>query len=495
MTDADSTPYGQGSEPVSSVWPDSPPPYEMTVIDGEKKPVPAADLEPEPKMNKRQILKNVFVVSLGFTFLFTAFSAMSNLQTSLNKEEGVGAWSLSTVYVALIVSCMFLPDFIISRLGCKWTIPLSMVGYVLYMGANFYAVKGTLIPAAIILGLGAAPLWSAKCTYLTQIGVWYAKLTNQDKDSVINSFFGFFFLFFQSSQIWGNLISSTIFAKGEDNSTKSSDFCGANFCPEDAKSNTSSNFEQPQDRVYIVCGIYLGCAIVAAIIVSLFLDKILLDKETTEDERRLSPRLLISTFKHLFSSPTQMLLIPLTIYSGVEQAFIGGDYTKSYISCSLGIWNVGYVMICYGVVDAICSILFGRLVKYVGHVPFFALAFVLHGGLQIAFLLWSPHRDDRVLFFVLAGLWGMGDAVIQTQLNALYGSLFSAKPEPAFANYRLWESLGFAVTYAYNDELCTETKLYICLGVLATGMLGYTAVEVMSWKDKRGKMDMAEGNK
>lgn len=30
-------------------------------------------------------------------------------------------------------------------------------------------------------------------------------------------------------------------------------------------------------------------------------------------------------------------------------------------------------MICYGVVDAICSFAFGRLVQFVGHAPFFLL--------------------------------------------------------------------------------------------------------------------------
>ena len=48
-------------------------------------------------------------------------------------------------------------------------------------------------------------------------------------------------------------------------------------------------------------------------------------------------------------------------------------FFQSFISCSIGIWNVGFVMICYGVVDAICSFTFGQLVKYVGHIPFFIL--------------------------------------------------------------------------------------------------------------------------
>ncbi|KAK7500310.1 hypothetical protein BaRGS_00008533 [Batillaria attramentaria] len=449
----------------------------------------------EIPMTKRQILKNVLVLSFGFMFLFTAYQSMANLQTSLNKEDGVGAWSLSAIYAALIVSCMFLPKFIIARLGCKWTVPLCMIGYAAYMGANFYAVIWLMTIAGVILGFGAAPMWSAKCTYLTQLGVWYAKMTKQSEDAIINRFFGFFFMMFQTSQIWGNLISSSVFSSKPDNysdiinrSAEELDICGADFCPDFAINNPS--FDQPQEKVYIVCGIYLGCAIMAMIIVSVFLDPITLDQETSAEDRRLSPKLLIATFKHLISSPAQILLIPLTAYSGVEQAFVGGDYTKSYISCTLGIWNIGYVMICYGVVDAICSFAFGRLVQYVGHIPFFILATLVHGGLQIALLLWAPDQDQVVIFYVIAALWGMGDAVIQTQINALYGSLFTENTEAAFANYRLWESVGFVMTYAYNDQLCTHTKLYVCLAFLGTGMLGYAIVEIMERQKKSHAADI-----
>lgn len=46
---------------------------------------------------------------------------------------------------------------------------------------------------------------------------------------------------------------------------------------------------------------------------------------------------------------------------------------QSFVACALGIENIGYVMICYGVTDAVCSLSFGRLVQFVGHIPFFAL--------------------------------------------------------------------------------------------------------------------------
>lgn len=152
------------------------------------------------KMTKFQILKNLVVVSVGFMFLFTSFQSLTNLQSSLNKEDGLGTGGLSIVYGALIISCMFVPSFTIAHLGCKWTVALSMVCYIVYMAANFYAVWGLMAPASVIVGLGAAPLWSAKCTYLTQTGVWYSQITGTTEDAIINRFFGFFFMSFQTSE-------------------------------------------------------------------------------------------------------------------------------------------------------------------------------------------------------------------------------------------------------------------------------------------------------
>ena len=46
---------------------------------------------------------------------------------------------------------------------------------------------------------------------------------------------------------------------------------------------------------------------------------------------------------------------------------------QSYTTCALGIQFVGYVMICFGAVDALCSVLFGRLARHTGRTALFAL--------------------------------------------------------------------------------------------------------------------------
>lgn len=81
---------------------------------------------------------------------------------------------------------------------------------------------------------------------------------------------------------------------------------------------------------------------------------------------QLTPIQLLSATAYQLKKPYQQLLIPITVWIGMEQAFIGADFTQAYVSCALGIPSVGYVMICFGCVNAICSLLFGSIMKYIG---------------------------------------------------------------------------------------------------------------------------------
>jgi len=63
--------------------------------------------------------------------------------------------------------------------------------------------------------------------------------------------------------------------------------------------------------------------------------------------------------------------------------------------------------------------------------------------------------------------------------SALYGYLFTNNPEAAFANYRLWESLGFIMAFGYSSFRCTDLKLYVCIAFLTVGMLLYGVTELL----------------
>ena len=70
-------------------------------------------------------------------------------------------------------------------------------------------------------------------------------------------------------------------------------------------------------------------------------------------------------------------------------------------------------------------------------------------------------------------------------IPALYGSIFSKTSEAAFSNYRMWESLGFIIAFAYSGFICTNIKIYVLTSVLILGMIGYYIVEWLHRLDNR----------
>ncbi|KAI9554119.1 hypothetical protein GHT06_019391 [Daphnia sinensis] len=450
----------------------------------------------EIKQEKMRIWKNVAVISLSFMCLFTAFNSVGNLQSSINADAGLGTTASATIYVALIVSCMFVPTWLIKTIKCKWTMVFCELCYSVYIIAQFWPSFATLIPAAIILGIGAAPMWSAKCTYLTQVGNRYAALIgDKSAEPSITRFFGFFFMVFQTSQIWGNLISSLVLSMDKANETivgeQLLEYCGANFCNSRNLTNitgdgsVASPLERPdEDKIQMLTGILLGFALLASLIMALLVDPL---SRFGEEARQGSStgktgvELLLATFQHM-KNPYQLLIIPLTLWSGFEQAFLTADFTAAYISCSWGVQHVGFVLICYGAADAIGSITCGSIVKRVGRVPIFIFGALLNAGLIIALFLWQPDPSNPVIFFVIAAFWGLADSIWQTQINSFYGVIFAGSEEAAFSNYRLWESLGFAIAFAYSYALCANAKLWVLVGILIAGMTGYLIIEIIESK-------------
>ncbi|KAH8303132.1 UNC93-like protein [Drosophila kikkawai] len=446
---------------------------------------------------KWRILKNISIISIAFMVQFTAFQGTANLQSSINSKDGLGTVSLSAIYAALVVSCIFLPTLIIRKLTVKWTLVCSMLCYAPYIAFQLFPRFYTLVPAGILVGMGAAPMWASKATYLTQVGQVYAKITEQAVDAIIVRFFGFFFLAWQSAELWGNLISSLVLSSGahgggssSSNSTISEEdlqFCGANFCT--TGSGGHGNLERPpEDEIFEISMIYLSCIVAAVCIIAFFLDPLKRYGEKRKGSNSAAElsglQLLSATFRQM-KKPNLQLLIPITVFIGMEQAFIGADFTQAYVACALGVNKIGFVMICFGVVNALCSILFGSVMKYIGRTPIIVLGAVVHFTLITVELFWRPNPDNPIIFYAMSGLWGVGDAVWQTQINGLYGLLFRRNKEAAFSNYRLWESAGFVIAYAYATTLCTQMKLYILLAVLTLGCIGYVIVEILYRKKQR----------
>ncbi|MFH4983877.1 hypothetical protein AB6A40_010586, partial [Gnathostoma spinigerum] len=186
--------------------------------------------------------------------------------------------------------------------------------------------------------------------------------------------------------------------------------------------------------------------------------------------------ILKATLENL-KSPITLLLIPLTIFNGFEQAFIVGLFTKAYIGCSLGISWIGFVMTAFGVADAICSLVFGPLLKLFGRMPLFVFGAVIDILMIMTLMIWQVNPGDTELFYVIAGVWGMADGVWNTQINGFWVALSHGKLDAAFANYRFWESLGLCIGLLLIRTTTVNGFLVICFTMLLIGIAGYIGIE------------------
>lgn len=74
--------------------------------------------------------------------------------------------------------------------------------------------------------------------------------------------------------------------------------------------------------------IFIGCGILAVLLIAVLLEEINLKEQKNEGEANLSTwKTLLSTLYQL-KDIRQCLLIPLTMFSGFQQGFLSSDYTK-----------------------------------------------------------------------------------------------------------------------------------------------------------------------
>ena len=159
------------------------------------------------RKNKIGIYKNLAVVTIAFLLLFAAYSSLENLQISLNVAESLGTTGLTVVYLSKLVSSLFLPPLLFSKLGLKWTIVISAFGYIAYIAASFRATWATIIPTSVLLGVGASNLWTGQMAFVSELSEQYANKNNKEFRDVLSRFFSIFYTVFHTGWYIVYLIS------------------------------------------------------------------------------------------------------------------------------------------------------------------------------------------------------------------------------------------------------------------------------------------------
>ncbi|KAL4235138.1 Protein unc-93 A [Mactra antiquata] len=156
---------------------------------------PADTNERNLTLTKHDTIRNLIVICVSFVFLFSAFCSFASLQSSLNKEEGLGTTGQAVLYAAMVLSSLLLTSVTMSKISQKWIMVVSMFTYLIFVATGFYPSWYTIMPASVLIGIGAAHLWSAVQTYITDLAKHYAFLTGTEFQDRLNLFLGILYAF------------------------------------------------------------------------------------------------------------------------------------------------------------------------------------------------------------------------------------------------------------------------------------------------------------
>ena len=121
-------------------------------------------------------LVSAYVLSISFLLVFTGFSGVSNLLTSVVEVPSLGTISLSIVYLFLTVFSIAGP-YVVGQLAPHRSVQCSIGPYVIYLICCVIAIDrpddeavawAVLCFGSAVVGIAAAFLWVGQGVYLAR---------------------------------------------------------------------------------------------------------------------------------------------------------------------------------------------------------------------------------------------------------------------------------------------------------------------------------------
>lgn len=419
-------------------------------------------------------LYNIIILGLGFLLLFTAFQTASMAEQSVLSSEkknsngtftGDGYTSLSIIYIVFSAANWIAPP-IVAVLGPKFTMFVGSILYFVFILSFLKPMVWALYLGSVLVGIGAAILWTAQGNFLT---------INSDSDTVSRNS-GIFWALLQCSLLFGNIYSYFVL-KG------STDITDA-------------------ERTKLFIGLS-GAALLGVLCFLLLRKPVSTDTENlvnlspSDQSERESPLQTIKRAFHLLRTKEIMLLSLAIAYTGIELTFFSGVYgtcisnTPQFGDDAKGLIGISGMFIGVGeILGGAAFGLMGKRTNKYGRDPIVLLGYLAH--MAAFFLIFmnipngSPQNSNDSATYMTPNqyvavfssfLLGFGDSSFNTQLYSILGFMFPEDSSPAFALFKFVQSIAAAAAFYYSEALVLRYQLLILTVLGATGTLAFCVVE------------------
>uniref|UniRef100_A0A0E0JBB5 Major facilitator superfamily (MFS) profile domain-containing protein n=1 Tax=Oryza nivara TaxID=4536 RepID=A0A0E0JBB5_ORYNI len=315
--------------------------------------------------------RDLHLLSSAFLFVFLAYHAAQNLQSTVNTDENLGSVSLGLLYTSFTAFSV-VGSPVVRRMGSRRALVLGTSGYLLFIAANLVPSWYTMVPASLYLGFTASIIWVGQGTYLTSAALSHARDNNLPEGQTLGNFNGEFWGMFASTQVIGNLISLALLRDGKDGGSVTG-----------------------KSLLFVV---FLGCMIVGIILMCLLSKR---DEKGNNAPTHSSFGAMMKYIVAPLKDRRMILIIPLIAYSGLQQAFVWAVFTKNIVTPVLGISGVGGAMAIYGAADVVLSALLGLLFEDVKEAAFAQWRVWQSGAIAVIFFL-SPNITLQAMLILMA---------------------------------------------------------------------------------------------
>lgn len=429
-------------------------------------------------------LLNIIILGFGFMFMFTAFQTCGNIEQTVLENfhsaefNGTGYTSLAIIYSVFSASNLIAPS-VVAVIGPQLSMFFSGLLYSGYIAMFIYPYTWTFYTASVLVGIGAAVLWTAQGNVLAI----------NSSDSTIGRNSGIFWALLQFSLFFGNLYV----------------YCAWHGHVHITDKDRQTVFISLTVISLVGCFLFFLIRKPDAESGSSEATEALLQGESESDSTVSSPQpglcsqaldAFIKACK-LFITKEMLLLsiciaytgLELTFYSGVYGTCIGAMTQFGQDAKSL----IGISGICIGVGEILGGGVFGMLNKCnrFGRNPVVLFGLVVH---FVAFYLIflniasdAPKQETDARAFMQPSLGvallcsfllGLGDSCFNTQLLSIIGFMFKDDSAPAFAVFKFIQSIMAAVAFSYSNYLLLHWQLLI---LVLVGFLGTMTFFVAEW--------------
>lgn len=464
---------------------------------------------------------NLASLCLSLLLIMSTFIPLRNLLSTMYPYNGLGYFSLCCIYATYVIGCYALST-IAHYIHPKGAIVLAIIGHSIFAGSQLYPSFETLIPASCVLGLCQAVLWRSQELLCTSYAANYAALSGANVNQVLKRFHTALIVSVQLAQILGNSLVSVIFfqhdslhaARGLDRQNTTLTFTAAaddsaalfdltnravrdiSYLPSESQFHRPFVQSRPYDAMHVdycpkdpqkivdkytvefhtVKIIFLSFTITALVVVSVFLHK----PDILVQRRNLDFKQQLHDIFHVWGEKRWLLTTGVMFYSGIQQALIVGELTKITSLCGLGVPQLGFLMMAFGLGSFLADSLSSRIQKIGGRILTGIAGFMVSGGLLSLTLLWRPDEAGMTIVFAYMGGWGVVDGIWQAQITALVKTQFIEYGEAVKVNAHVLQALGSAVAFAYAPFVSFSTKAYVSLAMVAWAVMGYIVWESMT---------------